>query len=45
MNSIILCEGKTDAILLGYYLMRVCGYAHIEEKINEKITVIMKQNN
>ena len=22
MNRLILCEGKTDAILLGYYLMK-----------------------
>jgi len=26
MNNLILCEGKTDAILLGYYLMRACGW-------------------
>lgn len=26
MNRLILCEGKTDAILLSYYLGRVCGW-------------------
>lgn len=28
MNSIILCEGRTDAILLSYYLERVYGWKH-----------------
>lgn len=28
MNRLILCEGKTDAILLGYYLMRTAGWEH-----------------
>ena len=26
MNRLIMCEGKTDAILLGYYLMKVAGW-------------------
>lgn len=26
MNRLILCEGKTDAILLGYYLMKTAGW-------------------
>lgn len=26
MNNLILCEGKTDAILLGYYLIRTFGW-------------------
>ena len=26
MNRLILCEGKTDAILLGYYLMKTDGW-------------------
>ena len=26
MNRLILCEGKTDAILLGYYLMKTNGW-------------------
>ena len=28
MNKLILCEGKTDAILLSYYLMRKCGWQY-----------------
>lgn len=28
MNSIILCEGRTDAILLGYYLGKVYGWSY-----------------
>ena len=26
MNKIILCEGQTDAILLSYYLGKVCFF-------------------
>lgn len=26
MNRLILCEGKTDAILLSYYLGKICGW-------------------
>lgn len=28
MSKLILCEGKTDAILLSYYLERTCGWTH-----------------
>lgn len=28
MNKLILCEGKTDAILLSYYLEKSCGWTH-----------------
>jgi len=28
MNKMILCEGKTDAILLSYYLKKTCGWTH-----------------
>lgn len=28
MNKLILCEGKTDAILLSYFLERTCGWTH-----------------
>ena len=28
MNSLILCEGKTDAVLLSYYLEKTCGWMH-----------------
>ena len=26
MNSVILCEGGTDAVLLSYYLNKVSGW-------------------
>jgi len=28
VNRLILCEGKTDAIFLSYYLEKVCGWTH-----------------
>lgn len=28
MSKLILCEGKTDAILISYYFERVCGWTH-----------------
>ena len=28
MSKLILCEGKTDAILLSYYLEKTCGWTH-----------------
>lgn len=28
MNTLILCEGKTDAILLSYYLEKTCRWTH-----------------
>jgi len=28
VNRLILCEGKTDAILLSYYLESTCGWTH-----------------
>lgn len=28
MNKLILCEGKTDAILLSYYLEKTCEWTH-----------------
>lgn len=31
MKNIILCEGKTDAILYSYYLIKVCGWKFIDE--------------
>lgn len=30
-RSIILCEGETDAILLSYYLERLCGIAYTKD--------------
>ncbi len=31
MNRLILCEGKTDAVLLSYYLEKTCGWMHVLE--------------
>lgn len=45
MNTIILCEGKTDAVLLGYYIDKLCGFAHTKERINKQITIAMRQSN
>jgi len=36
MKSIIFCEGKTDAILLSYYLENVAGWK-FNKKLNKKI--------
>ena len=35
MRSIILCEGKTDAILYSYYLGKVCGWESLDKKENQ----------
>ena len=32
MNKLILCEGKSDAIFLSYYLSCVCGWTHKFDK-------------
>lgn len=32
MNTILLCEGKTDAVLLGYYINKVYDYQHLHYK-------------
>lgn len=44
MNKLILCEGKTDAILLSYYLERMRGWKYtrkspkgLDIKVNEEI--------
>ena len=31
MNKLILCEGKTDAILLSYYLDKMCGWKYCKK--------------
>jgi len=33
MKKIILCEGKTDAILLSYFLIKKFGWTHIKDQI------------
>ncbi len=45
MNTIILCEGKTDAVLLGYYLDKICGFTHTNEKINKQLTIGKNKSN
>ena len=45
MNTIILCEGKTDAVLLGYYIDKICRFTHTNEKINKEITIDKKRSN
>ena len=32
MRRIILCEGETDATLIGQYLEKTCGWAYINPK-------------
>jgi len=41
MISLILCEGKTDAIFLSYYLEQVCGWTHkfSKEDIPKKFAI------
>lgn len=31
MNKLILCEGKTDAILLSYYLGKIAGWKFVKK--------------
>lgn len=35
MNKLILCEGKTDAILLSYYLERTAGWKYVNKGPND----------
>lgn len=37
MNKLILCEGKTDAILLSYYMGRVFGWKPVKAKERKKL--------
>ncbi len=37
MNKLILCEGQTDAALLGYYLKKVAGWIDAREFVNRKV--------
>lgn len=44
MNSVILCEGRTDAILLSYYLGKVLGYRYsLEPEFMKSIKVEKNQ--
>ena len=31
MINLILCEGKTDAVIIGYYLMKTANYAYLKK--------------
>lgn len=33
MRRIILCEGETDATLIGLYLEKTCGWTYTNKKI------------
>ena len=44
MNRLILCEGKTDAILLGYYLMKTDGWA-LEKKPPSGLDIKAQERN
>lgn len=44
MNSIILCEGRTDAILLSYYLGKVYGWSYSRKGPKEYIRIEANQN-
>ena len=37
MNKVILCEGKTDAILLSYYLGKMCNWQPVREKLPKEL--------
>jgi hypothetical protein len=37
MNRLILCEGKTDAILLSYYLEHTCNWRHCKAPVTLNI--------
>lgn len=44
MNSIILCEGTTDAILLSYYLIKINGWSHAKKGPKEYANIKIDNN-
>lgn len=45
MNKLILCEGKTDAILLSYYLEKVAGWKYTTKSPSGlNLKYLMKMN-
>jgi hypothetical protein len=42
MNNLILCEGKTDAILISYYLKRTCGWVECRNNHNPNVDLDFK---
>lgn len=45
MNKVILCEGKTDAVLLSYYLNKVCGFEVDKGKVTNQLTLGQNKGN
>ncbi len=43
MKTLILCEGKTDAILISYLLCKMSGWN--PTKANKKMSVIVSEKN
>ena len=44
MKSIVICEGKTDAILLSYYLNKVSGWGFYSRKDKRKNNIPIRNN-
>ncbi|EYE87606.1 hypothetical protein Q428_12435 [Fervidicella metallireducens AeB] len=44
MKSILLCEGKSDAILISYYLNKVKGWEFYGKKDKRKVTIPIRNN-
>jgi len=44
MNSIILCEGRTDAILLSYYLIRIYGWEYAKKGPKKHLDINTSEN-
>lgn len=44
MKSILLCEGKSDAILVSYYLNKVKGWEFYGKKDKRKVTIPIRNN-
>lgn len=44
MNSIILCEGRTDAILLSYYLIRIYGWEYVKKGPKKHLDIRPSEN-
>ena len=43
MKSILLCEGKSDAILVSYYLNKVKGWEFYGKKDKRKVTIPIRE--
>jgi len=45
MNSLILCEGKTDVILISYYLKSISGWKECKKSPSKSLDFKLKENN